>query len=145
MILNSPSSFSTTLKQEYAISENITKLRKLRNYEKSRIKSNALFIEEWFGRYGGREILLSFPEEQNPHKKTRAFIDSPLQLRKYLEDCRRFNEGCYMTAQPYEKRGRVFGLEKLFFDFDCEQDLEKAWRETKNFAQNLNKYYNIQQ
>ena len=44
--------------------------------------------------------------------------------------------------QPYQERGQILGLEKLFFDFDS-KDLSAAWKDTEILTNALTKYYNL--
>ena len=46
-----------------------------------------------------------------------------------------------MSVQPYRSRDVIFGLERFYFDFDCEKDPDKAWKEARKFACDLNMYY----
>jgi len=46
-----------------------------------------------------------------------------------------------MSVHPFKKRDYVFGLEKLFFDFDCKKDLDKAWNEARDFAIKIERFY----
>jgi len=94
------------------------------------------FLREWFGIHGGREIF-------QPTPKDRVFIEKAEDLASYLEVCRSLEAPAWMSVQPYQERDVIFGLEKLFFDFDCETDLEKAWSDAYDFASKLIKYYGI--
>ncbi|MFQ6081274.1 MAG: DNA primase small subunit domain-containing protein [Candidatus Bathyarchaeia archaeon] len=95
------------------------------------------FLTEWFGLHAGREVL-------QPTPKDRIFIEKVEDLISYIELCRGVGAPAWMSVQPFRTRGILFGLEKLFFDFDCEADPEKAWGEAHDFALKLKKYYGIQ-
>jgi len=94
---------------------------------------NREFLKEWFGIYAGRE--LGDPQ--------RFFTDRYENLIDFVEKCRAEKKPCYMSVQPYFKRDWVYGLEKLFFDFDSKEDTSKAWREAEVFAENLIEYYGV--
>ena len=94
---------------------------------------NEEFLKEWFGIYAGRE--LGDPQ--------RFFTDRYEDLISFVEKCRAERKPCYMSVQPYFKRDQVYGLEKLFFDFDSPDDTSKAWKETEAFAEKLIEYYRV--
>jgi len=91
------------------------------------------FLKEWFGIYAGRE--LGDPQ--------RFFTDRYEDLIDFVAKCRAEKKPCYMSVQPYFKRDWVYGLEKLFFDFDSKEDTSKAWKEAEAFAENLIEYYGV--
>jgi len=91
------------------------------------------FFLEWFGIHAGRE--LGSPE--------RWFTDQPKDLEAHVKKCAEKRLPCLMSAQPYSARDQPFGLEKLFFDFDSKEDLEKAWKEAQNFTRALITYYEV--
>jgi hypothetical protein len=86
-------------------------------------------------RIAGREIF-------NP-VEGRLFIEKPEELEQYIQKCRSAKAPAWVSVQPYSERGQVFGLEKLFFDFDYEKDTAKAWKDASYFAESLVQYYNI--
>ena len=94
---------------------------------------NVEFLKEWFGIYAGRE--LGDPQ--------RFFTDRYEDLISFVEKCKAEKKPCYMSVQPYFKRDQVYGLEKLFFDFDSPDDTSKAWKETEAFAEKLIEYYRV--
>lgn len=98
---------------------------------------NMEFLLDWFGRLAGREV-------GNP---SRIFIDMPLLLKTFMEECTKLKKPCFMSVNPYKKRDIVYGLEKLFFDFDSKEkppNLKTAWNETSDFAKALRKWYGIE-
>jgi len=96
------------------------------------------FLEEWFGFHAGREVLTGTA----PHF-SRDFIEKPEQLASYVQERDASKRPSYMSVQPFSERNQPFGLEKLFFDFDCEEDIIKAWKEAHKFAETLIQYYRI--
>jgi hypothetical protein len=95
------------------------------------------FFSEWFGIHSGREVFYA-------ERKTREYIEKHEDLDEYVQERAKVNAPAYVSVQPYSGRDQVFGLEKLFFDFDSEEDLSKAWNEAKVFSQSLIKYYEVQ-
>jgi len=93
------------------------------------------FFNEWFGRHAGREILKDH---------SREFIEKPEELEFYVQYCRENKAPAYMSVQPFSARDQVYGLEKLFFDFDCKEDLGKAWKDAKTFAGATAVYYDVE-
>ena len=91
------------------------------------------FLKEWFGIHAGRE--LGSPE--------RFFVEKPEDLIDFVQKCRAEHAPCYMSVQPYSRRDQVYGLEKLFFDFDCKEDTSLAWRDAATFAENLIEFYRV--
>ena len=69
------------------------------------------FLWDWFGEVG-REV-------GDPRRR---FIDSRSLFPIFFEECRRDVKPCFMSVQPYERRNVVYGLEKLFFDFDSHEE-----------------------
>lgn len=97
------------------------------------------FWRVWFGLHAGREVLQPAPRE-------RVFLERVEDLASYMEVCRSVGAPAWMSVHPYRERDVVFGLEKLFFDFDSKtdpRDLDKAWGEVHDFALKLQKYYGI--
>jgi len=94
---------------------------------------NREFLKEWFGIYAGRE--LGDPQ--------RFFADRYEDLLDFVEKCKVEKKPCYMSVQPYSDRDCVYGLEKLFFDFDSKEDTSKAWKEAETFAEKLIEYYRV--
>ena len=80
------------------------------------------FYREWFGIHGGREVFLK-------DRRTRIFIEKAEDLASYVEECRKRGLPAYCSVQPYRERDQPLGLEKLYFDFDCKEDLKEAWKE----------------
>jgi hypothetical protein len=97
------------------------------------------FFAEWLGLHGGREVLTVFDNGF----KDRKFIDSAKDLKHYVKSCLQHNHPAFVSVQPYVKRKQVLGIEKLFFDFDHEQDPNVAWFEAQDFALSLEQYYDI--
>jgi len=90
---------------------------------------------EWFNAYPGREVF----QDNN-----RVFLNSSTKFLNYVEDCKRKYAACWMSVQPFRKRDDVSAIEKLFFDFDSENDLRKAWVDAKKFVSATKQYYNAE-
>lgn len=95
------------------------------------------FYDEWFGIYGGREILLTYCE----NSRDRLFIRAAEELEDYVSICRRFNSPAYVSVQPYKARDQPLAIEKLFFEFDCPEDPQRAWADAKTLADSIIRYY----
>jgi hypothetical protein len=94
------------------------------------------FWYEWFGTKG-REI--GSPE--------REYVGTVPEFLAFIGKCEIENLPCYVSVQPYSSRGQVYGLEKLFYDFDSKDDppdLEKAWAEASDFAEKLRFFYRVE-
>jgi len=94
------------------------------------------FLNDWFGLHGGREVLV----EKNGYNN-REFIEKPDEIWSYVETQSKRELWAYMSVQPYRNRDVIFGLEKLFFDFDCKGCVDKAWKEAHEFASSLIRHY----
>lgn len=91
------------------------------------------FWIEWFGLHAGREIF----------NHGRIFLQAHNEFIEYVS--RSIEEGspAWASVQPFRERDVVFGLDRLFFDFDCEEDLSRAWKETTHFVSVLDRFYHI--
>jgi hypothetical protein len=94
------------------------------------------FLYEWFGIHGNREVW-------NQTLGTRELIKTPEQLQDYFNTCTKSLLPCYMSVQAYKSRDVIYGLDKLFFDFDCKDDPQKAWKDIQKFTRTLENYYRI--
>jgi len=93
------------------------------------------FFEEWFGRHAGREVW-----RQDIHD--RQFIDRYEELEYYVQYCMEMGIPAWVSVQPFQERDVPFGLEKLYFDFDCKEDLSRAWKDAKAFSEAVAQFYN---
>jgi len=89
---------------------------------------------EWFGDYLGRGV-------GNP---TRAFIESPEDFVRWAKRNEESNIRSYVSVQPFKVYEKPVFIEKLFFDFDCEEDPGKAGDDAFEFKRRLKKFYNIE-
>lgn len=94
------------------------------------------FWNEWFTAYIGREVLTVNGERIN-----RVFLKHPKDFQHYVKECWQNHVPCYMSVQPFLGRGQVGCIEKLFFDFDCSSDIEKARMEALRLAKTLQDFY----
>jgi len=65
------------------------------------------FLIEFFGLIG-REL-------GDPFQK---FSNNPSDILQFVEGCKRDKKPAFMSVQPRTEHEKVYGLEKLFFDFD---------------------------
>ena len=93
--------------------------------------SHMEFWRSWFGIPGGREV-------GSPY---RSYIQDAEAFLTFIEDCSKFRLPCYMSVQSYSATNTPCTLEKLFFNFDCKADPEKAIAEARDFADKLERFY----
>jgi len=90
----------------------------------------------WFGSHAGREA-------GNPY---RTFLENANGLTPYIQEREAKCEPCFLSVQPYHARDQIYGLDKLFFDFDSKGDppnLDEAWKETIHFVNALKRFYGL--
>ena len=90
------------------------------------------FWIDWFGREG-REL-------GNPY---RSFCAGSEEFLRFIDSCHATQAPCYLSVNPYQDRDHVAGLEKLFFDFDCEDDPGHAFEEAVDFTRRLETHYHV--
>jgi hypothetical protein len=90
------------------------------------------FWVDWFG-LEGREV-------GDPY---RSFYPGRATFLRFVDRCHATRAPCYLSVNPYHDRDRVAGLEKLFFDFDCVDDPDRAFAEAADFARQLDTHYRI--
>jgi len=94
------------------------------------------FWNEWFGTIG-RELGCPY----------REFVHSIPEFLDFIGCCELEGLPCYVAVQPYIDRDVVYGLEKVFFDFDSKADppdLDRAWAEASDFADKLRFFYKVE-
>lgn len=91
------------------------------------------FWRNWFHIHSGRDV--GYPE--------RFHCPNENEFLSFINRCKTRNLPCYMSVQPFKKRMKIMGLEKLFFDFDCKDNLKKAFNEAQDFAYTLINYYDV--
>ena len=89
------------------------------------------FWRNWFGILGGREV-------GSPYRR---FIQDAEMFLSFIAGCSRFRLPCYMSVQNYSGFNTPCTLDKLFFDFDCKNNPEKAILEAKDFAEQIERFY----
>jgi len=97
------------------------------------------FFRDWFGIHAGREILV-----YKGNYEDRELISKPEQLIEYVVNQREKRLPAYVSVQPFSARNIPFGIEKLYFDFDCKKDPYRAWREAAKFAWILKENYDVE-
>jgi hypothetical protein len=90
------------------------------------------FWTDWFGLVG-REV-------GNPY---RSFCPGRVAFLQFVDRCYSSRAPCYLSVNPYRARDRVAGLEKLFFDFDCAENPDRAFAEATDFARQLETHYHV--
>jgi hypothetical protein len=93
--------------------------------------SHVEFWRSWFGVHGGREVGLPYREYCSD---ARAFVE-------FLERCSKTHGPAFMSVQGYSARNVPSVFEKAFFDFDCNENPEKAIAEAKDFASQIERFY----
>jgi len=76
--------------------------------------SKEQFLLEFFGLLG-RE--LADPNQQ--------FTDNPNDILTFIEKCAKEKKPAFISVQPRTSHNQVFGIEKIFFDFDYEKKSER--------------------
>jgi len=89
------------------------------------------FWHDWFGLLGGREI-------GSPY---REYCPNASTFLSFLSACSKNRLPAFMSVQGYSDRNVPSVLEKLFFDFDCKENPEKAVSEAKDFAEKIQRFY----
>lgn len=74
------------------------------------------FIREFFGDIG-REAGL--PQ--------RYFIRTVEEFIEFFKFTMMEHLDCHLSVNPFEERNRIYGIEKIYFDFDSEEGLDKAF------------------
>ena len=96
------------------------------------IKSFTPFLLEWFG-FEGREL----------GKPERYFSSDPEDMFALIKESVEFRKPAYMSVQPYRGLDQPYAIEKLFFDFDSEGDLDRAWSDVVKFSDSLIRFYEV--
>ena len=71
------------------------------------------FMLEWFG-FGEYGRILGSP----PKQPSRWFTDNPLDILKLVENAKREKLPAFCSVQPFSSYDVLYGIEKLFYDFD---------------------------
>lgn len=100
-----------------------------------------IFLSRWLGI--GREVLYENPKKDLP-LCYRKFVDSVKELQKYIKYQEKRGNPCYISVNPFERLHKVKFIEKLYFDFDCEEDPEKADAEALRFRKILKELRGIE-
>ena len=67
------------------------------------------FLAEWFGLHGGREL-------GNPDQH---FTNNPLDIYGFVRACKEANKPAFMSVAPRKKHNIIYGVDRIFFDFDA--------------------------
>lgn len=77
----------------------------------------------------------------------RFFVNDASELPDFVKRCAAIKRPCFCSVQPFHKRNSVFGLEKLFFDFDSKADPPdkgEAFNEALSFVERLKNEHGIE-
>ena len=89
------------------------------------------FWADWFGPGEHREI-------GNP---SRYLAENPLDLITFARE----SPGpVFMSVNYYGAPNTVKRISALFYDFDCKEDIDRAWAEASDFAGRLRRFYGIE-
>jgi hypothetical protein len=72
------------------------------------------FLLEFFG-FFGREL-------GNPEQ---FFTEEPMQIVSFVEECAALKQPAFISVNPRSAHNKIFGIEKLFFDFDYGKKSDK--------------------
>ena len=106
--------------------------------EKTENWRKKVFLEEWFGFLEGREL-----GKISRGLFERVFATNPRDMFSLIEESVRLRRLALMSVQPYKAKDRPYAIEKLFFDFDSEGDLDRAWCDVVKFADALIRFYGV--
>ncbi len=99
-------------------------------------KKHHSFWLDWFGSFG-REIGCSKP----------WFTDNPNVFISTIEHTISTRHHCTMSVQPFRARNVVYGLEKVFFDFDSEtkhRNMKETFKEVRGFTKWLKEHFDVE-
>jgi hypothetical protein len=89
----------------------------------SKLSHVGQFWKAWFG-LTGREVGMPF----------RTYCQDEQAFLAFINSCMNRQNPSYVSVNPYSARNQLYGLEKLYFDFDCREDPNRAWIEAQDFA-----------
>jgi hypothetical protein len=95
--------------------------------------------ETWFGLVG-RESL-EFTGEGRPFRIYLSNVQGFLEL---IDNHHLKRLPVYLTVQPFKAYDTPASLEKLFFEFDCEEDPGKAIKEALSFTDSIRRFYHAE-
>jgi hypothetical protein len=105
------------------------------------------FWLEWFNTPWelGREVFESYGYDKNGKLEGfRTFVIDYPSFYSYIQRMQKGSFPCWSSVLPFKARDQPSILEKLYFDFDNENNIEKAWLEAKNFILNIKRFYNAE-
>ena len=100
------------------------------------LREHRSFWLDWFGPFS-REIGCS----------KSWFTDSSNVFLSTIEHSISNRQPCYMSVQPFRARDVVFGLEKVFFDFDSKTkhpDLKETFMEVRGLTERLREHFDAE-
>ena len=96
-----------------------------------------VFINEWFGGVP-RSVALYNPETQDYPR-----FSTPRTYPEEVIEAIKTGRGVATSVQPYTQKNLPDYLEKLFFDFDYNGDISKAWAAAQDFSLSLYHSYGV--
>jgi len=89
-----------------------------------------------------KQFLLEFfgPLGRELGDPLQHYTDDPTEIFEWIEKCAKEKKPAFISVQPRSAHGVVYGLEKLFFDFDygrksdkfTERQIKKHWEKMEN-------------
>jgi len=92
------------------------------------------FWAEWFSDHLGRGV-------GNPK---RDYIGDPESFTKWIQNNEAKEICSYASVQPFDRYESPYYIERLFFDFDCKENPDKAGDEALDFKARLKKFYDVE-
>ncbi|MGA3289756.1 MAG: hypothetical protein ABSD42_05910 [Candidatus Bathyarchaeia archaeon] len=106
---------------------------------------NEQFWREWFFCPGelGREVFESYRyDEKGKLVGNRVFLTEYSDFLRYIQLMQKDIFPCWASVLPFQRRDDPAVLEKLYFDFDCKDNIELAWSEASDFSSKIKRFYN---
>jgi len=87
------------------------------------------FLVEWFGLHAGRE--LGDPDQH--------YTNNPTEIIGFVRECKKANKPAFMSVTPRKEHNLIYGVDRIFFDFDAHKPKQKdsMTQDTKRFISNL--------
>lgn len=90
------------------------------------------FLRKWFEGLTKVGRVLATPK--------RFYVRTFLEFLRHLECCGNGLNPFYMSVNPFTSDKNLYGLERLFFDFDCKEDFNLALKDALKLADRILSY-----